>query len=199
MEKQFLIYDIEIEKAILGRNETPINGIKYCAGWDDQENMGISVLCAFDYQTKTFRVFTESNKDQFAELCQNRVVVGFNSRKFDDQVLKKVWGIDTPESIDILVGIWGAVGLGPDFNFKTHGGYGIDDCCSVNFGIKKTGHGALAPVDWQRGKIGDVIDYCINDVYMTKRLFDMIRTIGGIRNPKNPREFIQVNIEQALF
>jgi hypothetical protein len=189
--KPFLIYDIEIEKAILGRNETKIEGIQYCDGWNDHAGMGISCLCCYDYGTGKYRVFTASNKDQFAQLCQERIIVGFNSRNFDNKVLKAVWDIIPADSMDILLGIQETTGT-----FK---GYGLDACCEANFGIKKTGHGALAPVDWQQGKIGDVIDYCLSDVYMTKRLFDMIRTVGGIRSPLDAGAFIPVNIKRMVF
>ena len=189
-----LIYDIEIEKAICGRGKERLPDIEYCGGWNDQENMGISVLCAFDQATNESRVFTGSNKDQFAALCQERRVIGFNSRKFDDQVLKKVWGIDVPNPFDILVAIWEGDGLKPTFAPRTHGGYGLDACCETNFGVKKTGHGAMAPVDWQRGKIGDVVDYCLHDVYMTNRLLQHIQLCGGILSPKEPGKFISVKL-----
>ena len=43
-----LIYDCEIAKAIQGRNETRLEGVEYCDGWEDFGNMGISCICAFD-------------------------------------------------------------------------------------------------------------------------------------------------------
>ncbi len=184
--KPYLIYDIEIKKAILGRNENKIDGIEYCKGWGDHIGMGISCLCAFDYSTGKYRVFTDSNQSDFAELCKNRVTVGFNNHGFDEKVLKDCWNIEPAESVDILIGIKKTTG--------THAGYGLDNCCEANFGVKKSGSGALAPVEWQRGNIGHVIDYCINDVYMTKRLFDMIRTVGGIRSPVDPSKFIPVTL-----
>lgn len=184
--KPYLIYDIEIKKAIAGKDGQKIDGIEYCKGWSDHAGMGISVLCAYDYKTSTYRVFTDSNQSDFAELCKDRLTVGFNNKNFDEKVLKACWFFDPSDSLDILASIKATTG--------TNAGYGLDACCEANFGVKKTGHGALAPVDWQQGKIGSVIDYCINDVYMTKRLFDMIRTVGGIRSPKDPSQFIEVKL-----
>lgn len=31
-----IVIDIEIEKAILGKNETPLEGIEYCGGWEHE-------------------------------------------------------------------------------------------------------------------------------------------------------------------
>lgn len=37
-----LIYDIEIVKGIPDKKKTMLEGIEYCAGWEDHANMGIS-------------------------------------------------------------------------------------------------------------------------------------------------------------
>lgn len=60
-----LVYDCEIEKAILGKRESRIDGIEYYAGWDDFKHMGISVIGAYDYKTDRYRVFC---KDNFGDL-----------------------------------------------------------------------------------------------------------------------------------
>ncbi len=39
-----IIYDIEIENAILGRNETKKDGIKYCAGFQDFDGMVLVLI-----------------------------------------------------------------------------------------------------------------------------------------------------------
>ena len=36
----------------------------------------------------------------------------------------------------------------------------------------KTGEGALAPKLWKEGKLGSVIDYCLNDVTQERALFE---------------------------
>jgi len=118
------------------------------------------------------------------------LIVGFNSINFDNRVLSAVWGVDASKrnNYDILRGIWAAVALVGG----ARGGYGLDACCAANFGTKKSGNGAMAPVDWQRGKIGDVIDYCLQDVRLTKMLFDEICLHGSIRSPKDAHKTIEV-------
>lgn len=49
--------DVEIKKAILGRAETPLPGIGYCAGWRDFANMGVACVCTYDIVTHLSRVF----------------------------------------------------------------------------------------------------------------------------------------------
>ena len=182
-----LIYDIEIVRAIPNRDGSRIDGIEYCGGWHDHASMGISVIGAYDYDTDRYRVFCRDNFMEFVALsCQpDRLMVGFNNIAFDDKVIVLNMPVSTSAPrYDLLVETWAAVGLGPTFDYKTHGGYGLDALCELNFGTKKTGNGALAPVAWQQGKIGDVIDYCLNDVRLTKQLFE--RAIAGeaIKTPK---------------
>jgi len=196
-----LIYDIEIIKAIPDKNGVAIPGIEYCAGWHDHANMGISVIGVYDYAEDRYRVFLEDNASEFFELCdRSDLLVSFNGLSFDNPVIcaSYGWGRDgigreekAAQSIfegkcyDLLVEIWAAGGLGPQFKYPTHVGFGLDACCQMNFGTRKTGNGALAPVLWQRGARGEVIDYCLNDVKLTKQLLDQVIATGELLDPRS--------------
>ena len=182
-----LVYDIEIIRAIPGR-EPREDGVEYCNGWDDHANMGVSVACAFDYVDMRWRVFCGDNLQEFSELCARRdVLVSFNGLGFDNKVLRASGvAIDDEKCYDLLVAIWLAAGLGPKFVYPSHAGYGLDAVCAANFGTRKSGDGARAPVQWQRGEIGSVIDYCLNDVRMTKQILDRVLTQGKLKSPKAP-------------
>jgi len=180
------VFDIEIIKAIPDRNQENDPTIKYCGGWQDHAGMGISVIGAYSYADDRYRVFLKDNFGLFEDLLhESDIVVSFNGLAFDNRVLEAC-GINPPDATtyDLLVETWAAAGLAPKFNYKTHGGFGLDAVCSANFDLNKTGHGALAPVQWQQGKYGHVIDYCLEDVRLTKKLFDLA-TAGPIKNPKS--------------
>lgn len=182
-----LIYDLEIVKAIPDKKKPPLPGIEYCEGWNDHAGMGISVLCAYDSVEKRMRVFCEDNRDEFVELANERwPLVSFNGLSFDNRVIQAAWDftIVSASCYDLLAEVWRASGLAPEFRFPTHMGYGLGACCEANGIQRKTGHGALAPIDWQRGKIGKVIDYCVNDVLMTWQLWQKAMQ-GPIVSPKN--------------
>jgi hypothetical protein len=182
-----LVYDIEIVKAIRGQDEAPIEGIEYCGGWTDHAGMGISVVGVHDLLTGRDRVFCSDNLSDFFELLKcRRVWITFNGIGFDNKVLSTVGEFPTTihEHYDILREVWLCRGLNPDkFYWKTHGGFGLDDICRANGLGGKTGHGALAPVQWQRGEIGSVIDYCLQDVKLTSDLFKLCQA-GPIKSPK---------------
>ncbi len=189
-----LIYDIEIKNAVPNANENRLKGITYCDGWHDHANMGVACIGAYDYHEDRYRMFFEDNFDEFADLCRARwPLVGFNNIAFDNAVLDaNGLLIDAPDDVfyDILVEVWAACGLKPPYNHETHRGYGLDALCAANFGIRKTGNGALAPIWFQQGKMGLLTDYCLNDVRLTKKLLDKILREGCVTHPFNDEEMI---------
>lgn len=189
-----IIYDCEIVKAIQGKNEARKKGIEYCGGWKDFQGMGISCIGVYDYKENTYHVYCEDNLLEFQDLIDKRTwIVGFNSLSFDN-LLCQANEITIPieKSYDILVEVWKAAGLGSTFRFPTHTGYGLDALCNANAIRGKTGSGARAPILWQQGKIGQVIDYCLNDVKMTKELMDLILQEKCFMSPKHPWTVLEI-------
>lgn len=189
-DPNIVIYDLEILRAVPDRSGKREEGIEYCAGWHDHANMGITVLGAYDYNADRYRVFCGDNKVDWLNLIDapDTLLVGFNNIPFDNAVLRATrgWGDpDDPKCYDLLREIWAAAGNGPTFTPATHAGYGLDAMCEKNFGTRKTGNGALAPIAWQLGNFGEVIDYCLNDVRLTKQLFDKVRLNGFLISPKD--------------
>lgn len=185
-----VVYDIEIERAIAGEGELRQEGVEYCEGWKDYEGMGISVVGCYDYVEDRYRVFCKDNLEEFGGLLGVReLYVGFNSVAFDNKVLRLHLKDEVPEGrcYDLLREMWAAHGLGPEFRSPSHKGFSLDATAGANFGRGKTGSGAAAPVQWQRGEVGSVIDYCLTDVWLTKRLFDKVREEGGLLSPRDKR------------
>lgn len=194
-----IVYDCEIRKAIKKKDDPGLPGIEYCGGWRDYEGMGISVIGVYDYVEDRYRVFCADNFKAFQDLVNSRkVIVGFNSLGFDNR-LCEANGLEVPDdrSYDLLSRAWVAAGLGPKWGGGAYAGFGLDACAKANFGAQKSGHGAMAPVDWQRGNIGAVIDYCLNDVRLTKRLFDLVLKQGGFTNPKDLTQFLAMAKPEA--
>ena len=186
-----LIYDCEISAAIRGRGEAKREGIKYCQGWKDYAGMGISTVCAYDYESDQYGVFCQDNMDEFEALVREcDILVGFNSISFDNNVLTCVVPALTKEyldakSYDILVEIWKAAGLSPEFKYPSHIGYSLDAMVKANdLASGKTGNGALAPVWYQTGQWGRLVNYCLADVWLTKKLLDKIILCEPLVNPK---------------
>jgi hypothetical protein len=169
-----IVYDCEIIRAIPNKKEERVRGIKYCKGWRDFEGMGVACIAVYDYNISSFRIFCKDNLEGFKELVQSTdMIVGYHNWNFDD-LLVEAYGIEIPDkkSYDLYKEIYKAHGFTAAGRV---GGLKLDDCIKANFpGLAKTEDGAMAPIMWQQGKIGTVIDYCINDVFMTRNLLDLV-------------------------
>ena len=169
-------YDIEIVRAIQKGDQPREADIAYCEGWGDKANMGVSAVCAIVQDMNTIRpvqprIFMQDNLEDFVRLADEAdVLAGFNSKRFDDVVMGHA-GYRVQSNYDLLEEIWLAEGLDPDhFEGKTHGGYGLDRVALANGLGGKTGHGADAPIDFQRARYGTLLDYCMRDVWLTHTL-----------------------------
>lgn len=194
---KILIYDCEIIKSIRDHKKVDLQGIEYCDSWQDYENMGISVIgvnfideeCSED-SVFSHNISAECDGDPlpyFQEgLDTTDVLVGFNNQSFDDNLIKAN-RFTIPEHVinyDILAEIWEGAGLGRTFVYPTHAGFGLDAICKANGLGEKSGNVANAAVLWQRGKYQEVIDYCLNDIKLTRKLFDLIQETGEIKDPR---------------
>lgn len=196
-----IIYDIEIKKAIVDKRNPRIEGIEYCEGWHDHANMGISTVCAYDYATSQSRVFCEDNLEDFTSLINRaQCAISFNGIAFDNAVLTHSNIHIPPEKCyDLLVELWVSAGLSRCFVYPTHVGFGLDKTAQINLGANKSGNGAQAPVDWQRGKVGKAIDYCLRDVWLTKGLVDLVMQRGYLLDPRDPTHRLEIRDPRELM
>jgi hypothetical protein len=128
-------------------------------------------------------------------------MVGFNNVRFDDRVLYHAnWPLTYPPAprYDILAELWRAKGMDPDNFSDAHKGHGLDACARANGLPGKNGNGAVAPILWQYGKIGTVIDYCLDDVRLTERLFHTIVKVGGLIDPVDGKTFVAMRSPRVV-
>jgi hypothetical protein len=105
-------------------------------------------------------------------LADAPLLIGFNSRNFDD-VLLGANNIIAHSDYDVLEEVRRA-GYGSQQWKKQPPGwsYNLDAIARAN-GMKKTGYSELAPRLWQQGKRQKVIDYCLNDVFLTVNILKL--------------------------
>lgn len=198
-----IVYDTEILKGIPSDREERLPDIEYCDGWRDFENMGVSVLTAYDWQEERYRIFMADNLPEFARLVEQRdIICSFNGDGFDGPLLAANGIIVIPpaKSYDLLREVWRAAGLATTWQAGgSHAGYSLGALAKANLGRGKVGNGALAPVSWQRGQYGAVIDYCLDDTMLTRRLIELVmfqctaaRPGGYLRDPKPGDSLIPV-------
>ncbi len=190
--KKILIFDSEIIKAILNKKDEAVPGVQYCKGWTDFKGMGISTVCVYDTKEDKYRVFLADNLEVLQKLINEcAFIIGFNNNNFDNKLLA-AHGINIPieKSYDILAEIKKVTG--------TMKGLGLDALHEANFGVKKDGNGAFAPILWQQKKYGEVIDYCLNDVKMTYNLIYQSLNNGSLIDPRDIEKTISINIPHEI-
>lgn len=127
--------------------------------------LNVSVVCAYFYETDTWESFLE---DQVPALCRRLEacdrIIGYNTVGFDLPVMNRYYAGDLLKlpQCDMLAEINKSLG----FRIK------LDDVAQATVGVKKSAHGLLAVQWWKEGKVQDVIDYCMQDVKVTKDVFE---------------------------
>lgn len=142
-------------------------------GRDHLDQLEVTVVGVFDYGTEEYTVFEEREIGKLQNLLINAsLIVGFNHVSFDLPVLQPYLSIDVSQLpvFDIMV----------DFQTRMGHRIGLDSIAQATLGVGKTGHGLDAIRYYREGKMKELKDYCLNDVKVTKEVFDYGLTNGKI-------------------
>lgn len=146
-----LVYDIET----IGNISSP----------NFVEDMQITVVGVYNYATNQYKAyFLEDLPELESDLKQANMLVGFNNDHFDTPILNKYYQFDlfSIASFDIL----------REFRAKTGKRLGLDAIAGMTLGSHKSGTGSNAMTLYNEGKLEELADYCINDVKLTKEIFE---------------------------
>lgn len=177
-----IFYDAEIANPVPPKNHWDReHGINYCQGWGDFEGMGIACVVIYDTLDNSQQTFLDvpAHQARFQNLvdgAKGALFVSFNGIEFDNKLIAANWQIIIPKNqcYDIL----DQIRIALDTPYPK--GRGLDAIGKTNFGAQKSMDGAKAPIFWQMGMEGQVINYCGNDVQITRRTFNRIYTKGHI-------------------
>ncbi len=147
------VFDIETQKSAAE-----------VGGWNRAEDMLVSVAVVYDAGLDDYLVFREGEITQLiAHLGSFELLVGFNNKRFDNQVLSGygVHDLAVLPTVDILEKV------------KERLGYrlSLDNLAENTLGIKKSADGLMALKWYREGRIDKIISYCRQDVEMTRSLF----------------------------
>lgn len=129
------------------------------------ENMQISVVGVYDYATDQYRAYEEKELGQLQNVVINSsLIVGFNHVGFDMPILQNYFSIDVKKLplFDIML----------DFQQKMGHRIALDSIAQATLGVGKSGSGLDAIRYFREGKIAELKEYCLNDVKVTRQIFD---------------------------
>lgn len=137
-------------------------------GKNDPSLLDIAIVAIHDSETNKYSTFLEGElKNLWPILERADILIGFNSEHFDIPLLDKYYPGDLSKikSLDILKEIRSSYGR----RMK------LDQLAEGTLGKKKSGHGLDAIQWWKQGLIDKIRNYCIDDVKITKELYDYAR------------------------
>ncbi|PJE76579.1 hypothetical protein COV05_04395 [Candidatus Uhrbacteria bacterium CG10_big_fil_rev_8_21_14_0_10_48_16] len=152
-----VVYDIETQTA---------------AG-SDLRQMKISVVGVYYYETDEYLCYEEKDFPQlWKRLEQSDRLIGYNSRFFDTPILNNYYpgDLNAFAQLDMLEQIHKSLG----FRLK------LDDVAAATVGHRKSGHGLQAVEWWKQGEIQKIKDYCLQDVKVTKAVYEYGLKYGAL-------------------
>ncbi len=178
-----LVFDLETQRSA-----------EDVGGWEHRHRMGLAVGVVYDLDRAEFRVYTEAQVDALiSELSRARLIIGFNLRRFDYDVLRGYADLDwnALPTLDILECIHRRLG----FRLK------LDHLTQETLGERKSADGLQSLAWFKAGEIERVIEYCKHDVLLTKQLYDFGREHGYLlyRDLQGRAVRLPVDFNENLF
>lgn len=140
----------------------------------DPNTMELAMICIHDSDTDSYDSFMKEDLPRLWPIVERAdALVGYNSDHFDIPILNKYYPGDlaTIRSIDLLASIRDSLGR----RLK------LDSVAEATLGKKKIGSGLDAIVWWQNGEIEKVRKYCIEDVRITKEVYEYALKNGSVK------------------
>lgn len=159
---RFVVFDIETKM-------TPLN-----RGRLNPDELELTVVGIYDSETNSY---TSYLKDELSKLWpiieRTDLLIGFNSDTFDIPILNRYYPGDLSKirSLDLLAEVYKTLGRR----------IRLDSLAQATLGRGKTGDGLKAGIWWEEGKFDLVREYCIEDVRLTKELYDYALKNGSMK------------------
>ncbi len=136
---------------------------------NDPVKLDLALIAIHDSLTDEYSSYLEEDLPKLWPILEHSdLLIGFNSDHFDIPLLNKYYPGDLTrmKSLDILREIKNVYGRRMR----------LDQLAEGSLGKRKSGAGSDAVHWWQAGEIEKVRSYCINDVKLTKELYDYALT-----------------------
>ena len=134
-------------------------------GSNNPADLAISVVGVYEYENDKYSVFLVEEFSKLWAIIENTdVLITFNGDHFDIPLLNKYYPGDLlkMKSVDLLKEMQKSAGR----RMK------LDQIAEGTLGVNKSGHGLDAIKWWRDGEIEKLKKYCLDDVRITKDLYE---------------------------
>ena len=157
-----IVFDLETQKSF-----------DEVGGRDRNHLLKVSVIGLYSYSQDKYYCFTEDQIYKAAEMFAGAdQIIGFNIKNFDYPVLQPYlnYKIAALATLDILEEVEKLIG----HRVK------LDNLAQMNLGAGKSGDGLQALKFFKLGQIEELKKYCLDDVRITKELYDYVGKYGKL-------------------
>ena len=137
-------------------------------GSNDPSKLDIALVAIHDSETNLYSSYLEDELGKLWPILERAdMLIGFTSEHFDMPLLNKYYPGDLTKikHLDILKEIKNTYGRRMR----------LDQLAEGTLGKNKSGHGSEVLDWWKAGDIEKIRSYCIDDVRLTKELYDYAR------------------------
>jgi DEAD/DEAH box helicase domain-containing protein len=168
-DRKVVVFDLETQRSF-----------DEVGGRSQFHKLGVSAAVAYRYDTDDFLVVTEDTVDQLIDVLLGAdLVIGYNIKGFDYEVLRGYTEEDLHRlpTLDLMEHLEERLGFRPK----------LDSVVVPTLGEGKLADGLTALKWWREGEIDKIIEYCREDVRVTRDLYDygkrnrcvMVTRFGG--------------------
>lgn len=157
-------------------------------GTKDPALLDISIVAIYNPETDEYISYTEDElKNLWSIIEKADALVGFNSDHFDIPLLNRYYpgNLFQVKSIDLMKTIQNSLGRR----------IGLDAVAQATLGTGKTAHGLQAIKWWRDGEIDKIRKYCIDDVKVTKQLFEYMKENKKIKYKDLSGKIIEIDVD----
>ncbi len=129
--------------------------------------LSISLIGVYFYETDTYEAFYEQDLPKlWPRLERADRIIGYNLIGFDYPCMQRYYAGELAKlpTVDLLVEIEKRIG----FRVK------LDDVAHATLGVGKSGSGLMAVEYWRKGELDKLKDYCLQDVKVTKEVYEHV-------------------------
>ncbi len=140
----------------------------------DVTRLDLAVVAIHDSETGEFSSYSQEELPKLWPIIEKAdTLIGFNSDTFDIPLLNKYYPGDLTQirSIDLLVEVQQVLGRR----------IRLQSLAEATLKVGKSGDGLQSVRWWQEGLYDKVREYCIQDVKITRQLYDYALEKGGLK------------------